>query len=122
MTQKLFQFQCDKEGTLFYYQHGSLQTARAIINRCPVCGSKRVKATGCAYKGIDESALPSRADARLIAAASELLRHLRDAVANLNVTFPRESGGPMRDAIHRYEQIIAKACPSLADSPEVRNG
>lgn len=53
----LYQFQCQKEGTLFYYQTtGSRQTARAVVHRCPVCGSKRTDTTGREYPEVDESA------------------------------------------------------------------
>ena len=50
---KLIQFQCLKEGTLFYYQH-TLSWARNNINCCPSCGSKRVKITGRIYPALDE--------------------------------------------------------------------
>ena len=39
---KLFQFQCKREGTLFYYQHYSASWARSNISHCPLCGSKQV--------------------------------------------------------------------------------
>lgn len=50
----LVQFQCEKEGTLFYYQHESVQRARTIVARCPVCGSTRVKVLR-AFPAIDET-------------------------------------------------------------------
>lgn len=41
----LYQFQCQKEGTLFYYQHaGNRSTVHAIVHCCPLCQSVRVKA------------------------------------------------------------------------------
>jgi hypothetical protein len=52
----LIQFQCKREGTLFYYQHGRAQAARSIVTRCPVCGSGRVVATGREFPDVDESA------------------------------------------------------------------
>ena len=52
---RLMQFQCQKEGTLFYYQHEERQCAY-LVSHCPVCGSKRVKATGREYAPVDETA------------------------------------------------------------------
>ena len=51
---RLIQFQCQKEGTLFYYQHDR-QTARSLVNHCPVCGSKRVQETGRGFNSVDEN-------------------------------------------------------------------
>jgi hypothetical protein len=54
---RLYQFQCQREGTLFYYQHDPRATPNTllyIVDRCPVCGSRRVKLTGREYPGIDE--------------------------------------------------------------------
>lgn len=48
----LYQFMCQKEGSLFYYQHGG--NATGIIDHCPVCGSKRVEPTGRVYPDVDE--------------------------------------------------------------------
>lgn len=56
----MYQFQCEKEGTLFYYQHGSRQAARALITHCPVCWSDRVNATGRIYAEVDEAAKVER--------------------------------------------------------------
>lgn len=50
----LVQFQCEAEGTLFYYQH-TRQGARTIVDRCPVCGSTKVAATGRTYSAVDEA-------------------------------------------------------------------
>jgi hypothetical protein len=52
---KLFQFQCQREGTLFYYQSG-MQYASSLffVGRCPVCGSKRVQPTGRTFTAINE--------------------------------------------------------------------
>jgi hypothetical protein len=52
-TQKLFQFQCQKEGSLFYYQSGMRSPAN-LLNHCPLCGSARVLPTGRTYPGVDE--------------------------------------------------------------------
>ena len=54
MTTKLVQFQCQREGTLFYYQH-TRQGARGIVSRCPVCGSKRIVATWREFDAVDEN-------------------------------------------------------------------
>jgi len=53
---KLFQFQCVKEGTLFYYQTGlTVRSSRQyVITRCPVCGSTRVLETGRSYPPLNE--------------------------------------------------------------------
>ena len=51
---QLIQFQCQKEGSIFYYQHDR-QTARSIVGHCPVCGSKRVKETGRGFNSVDEN-------------------------------------------------------------------
>ena len=50
---KLIQFQCGREGTLFYYQ--SAGNASHIVGYCPACGSKRVKPTGREYPPVDET-------------------------------------------------------------------
>jgi hypothetical protein len=54
MTQVLVQFQCQKEGSLFYYQHIDVRMARYLARHCPVCGSKRIRATGRIYPAVDE--------------------------------------------------------------------
>ena len=50
---KLWQFQCQREGTLFYYQHSTKPSH--MVERCPVCGSSRVELTGRTYPAIDEA-------------------------------------------------------------------
>ena len=52
----LIQFQCNKEGTLFYYQAQSEQYALPIITSCPACRSIRVAPTGRTWPDINESA------------------------------------------------------------------
>lgn len=52
----LWQFQCMKEGTLFYYQHGNQWSPRHLIERCPLCGSRNVRETGRSYPDVDEHA------------------------------------------------------------------
>lgn len=54
---KLWQFQCQREGTVFYYQHGF--NPSHIVQSCPVCGSKRIELTGRIYPAVDEES-PSR--------------------------------------------------------------
>lgn len=53
---KLFQFQCQKEGTLFYYQSGFSYAGSlsGIIRRCPICGSRRIETTGRVFPGVAE--------------------------------------------------------------------
>jgi|HubBroStandDraft_4_1064222.scaffolds.fasta_scaffold00070_64 hypothetical protein len=51
----LWQYQCGKEGTMFYYQYGgTFRPASHIVERCPVCGSKRVKMTGRKFHDVEE--------------------------------------------------------------------
>jgi hypothetical protein len=52
MRDRLIQFQCEREGTLFYYQTSLMRVPWQM--RCPVCGSKRVEQTGREYEAIDE--------------------------------------------------------------------
>ena len=51
--ERLIQYQCQKEGTLFYYQTGVLQPN--FDWRCPLCGSKRVQKTGRTFPAVDEN-------------------------------------------------------------------
>ena len=51
---KLYQYRCDAEGTLFYYQHGSAPPPTHIVETCPVCGAKGVAPTGREYEPVDE--------------------------------------------------------------------
>lgn len=51
----LIQFQCQREGTLFYYQHQNARYARALVRKCPICGSSRVETTGREYRDVDEA-------------------------------------------------------------------
>ena len=39
----LWQYQCQQEGSLFYYQHGSKAPPDHILECCPICGSKRIR-------------------------------------------------------------------------------
>ena len=50
-----FQFQCDKEGSLFYFQTISAQTANVVVHRCPLCGTTRISTTGRKYTGVNET-------------------------------------------------------------------
>jgi hypothetical protein len=57
-AERLIQFQCGREGTLFYYQTSVKRPH--FVNHCPVCGSKRVTPTGRDYRAVEEnSPLPS---------------------------------------------------------------
>lgn len=51
--ERLVQFQCGREGTLFYYQSSMIQVL--FVDHCPVCGSKRVLITGREYPAVDEN-------------------------------------------------------------------
>ena len=51
---RLIQFQCGREGTLFYYQTGVISPF--FVEWCPVCGSKRVTQTGRIFPPVDENA------------------------------------------------------------------
>lgn len=53
MKDRLIQYQCQREGTLFYYQTGVLNPW--FINNCPLCGSKRVIATGRTFAPVKET-------------------------------------------------------------------
>lgn len=48
----LIQFQCQREGTLFYYQ--SSMKRLPWVMRCPLCGSKRTDETGRRFPDVDE--------------------------------------------------------------------
>jgi len=52
----LIQLECLKEGTLFYYQHGTTGSIRHIVDHCPVCGTTRIRETGRRYDDVDEFA------------------------------------------------------------------
>ena len=52
MTNRLIQFQCQREGTIFYYQT-SLRRIPFVLH-CPICKSKRTKETGRTYAAVDE--------------------------------------------------------------------
>jgi Zn finger protein HypA/HybF involved in hydrogenase expression len=53
MNERLIQFQCEREGTLFYYQSNRVNVC--VVARCPVCGSTRVNETGREYPALDET-------------------------------------------------------------------
>lgn len=50
--QRLIQYQCQREGSLFYYQTAVLRPS--FIDHCPVCGSRRVRATGRVFRAVKE--------------------------------------------------------------------
>ncbi len=60
-NERLIQFQCQKEGTLFYYQ-SSIQNA-FFVTHCPVCGSSRTEPTGREYVGVNETYKMTEAEA-----------------------------------------------------------
>ena len=49
----LHQFQCQTEGTLFYYRHQGKLPAH-IVEFCPVCGAKDVGPTGRTFPDVNE--------------------------------------------------------------------
>ena len=55
---RLVQFQCQKEGTLFYYQTGVMSPY--FITRCPMCGSRRISMTGRTFAPLPEFRLTGR--------------------------------------------------------------
>ena len=63
MGNHLYQFQCQKEGTLFYYQHGCASSATMLVERCPVCGSRRVELIR-AFPPVEETGGPEVVDYR----------------------------------------------------------
>ena len=50
----LYQYQCQKEGTLFYNQHGMKPIPSHIVEHCPVCGGDEVALASRKYPGLDE--------------------------------------------------------------------
>jgi len=56
---RLIQFQCHRQGTLFYYVSGMIGSLPYPLC-CPMCGSKRVEATGREVAGFDENNVPER--------------------------------------------------------------
>lgn len=52
LTRQLIQMQCQREGTLFYYQ--TVLRTSTLPERCPMCGSKRVMPTGRVYPPVAE--------------------------------------------------------------------
>lgn len=63
MAKELRQFQCQREGDIFYFQHDEPGSWLHLVSFCPVCGSKRVKETGRRYPGVNETA-PRSGDRR----------------------------------------------------------
>ncbi len=52
----LLQYQCQKEGDLFYHQQDtSAGTHTGLITFCPVCGTQMVEPTGRRYANLEES-------------------------------------------------------------------
>ena len=56
----LYQYQCQEEGTLFYYQERNPWTPHHLVDFCPVCGTADVAPTGRVYPAVDERAPPVR--------------------------------------------------------------
>jgi DNA-directed RNA polymerase subunit RPC12/RpoP len=51
--ERLWQYQCMREGTIFYYQH-AMKPHSEMITRCPMCGSKRLRRTRV-FPGVRET-------------------------------------------------------------------
>ena len=58
-SERLFQFQCQRDGTLFYYQTADRKPA--VVGWCPVCGSTRVQPTWRIYSPVAERETARRA-------------------------------------------------------------
>lgn len=52
-NERLIQFQCQREGTLFYYQTGVMNPG--FVRQCPLCGSTRVDRTGRVFRAVNEN-------------------------------------------------------------------
>lgn len=50
--ERLIQFQCGWEGSIFYYQTPLLHLSFRV--RCPICGSQKVEETGRVFAPVDE--------------------------------------------------------------------
>lgn len=52
----LYQFECLKEHSLFYYQHGGKSTTVGnVVSHCPVCSTTRIRLTGRQYHDVEET-------------------------------------------------------------------
>lgn len=53
---RLYQYQCQRDGTLFYYQTGlQVRSNRmSVVSCCPVCRSNRIEETGRSFAAIKE--------------------------------------------------------------------
>lgn len=61
--QRLIQFQCQREGSIFYYQTSiDLPCNRQFVCRCPICGSKRIEETGRTFTPVNERKRLRQAD------------------------------------------------------------
>ena len=55
MQQFLHQFECLKNGSLFYFQSATKKPS-AFVSLCPLCGSTSVVPTGRIFPALDELA------------------------------------------------------------------
>ena len=89
---KLCQYQCNTEGSLFYYQHGSSPVPTHIVEHCPVCGSKGVALTGREYEPVDERQPLWGPVARTVTGLDET--ESDDIALEVEVTFGTPEGEP----------------------------
>ena len=89
---KLCQYQCNTEGSLFYYQHGSSPVPTHIVEHCPVCGSKGVALTGREYEPVDERQPLWGPVARTVIGLDET--ESEDIALEVEVTFGTPEGEP----------------------------
>ena len=89
---KLYQYRCDAEGTLFYYQHGSAPPPTHIVETCPVCGTKGVALTGREYEPVDEQQPLWGPVTRTVVGLDET--ESEDISLEAVVTFSSPSGAP----------------------------
>ena len=89
---KLCQYQCNAEGSLFYYQHGSNPVPTHIVEHCPVCGSKGVALTGREYEPVDEQQPLWGPVTRTVVSLDET--ESEDISLEVEVTFSAPEGEP----------------------------
>lgn len=54
MNERLIQFQCQHDGSIFYYQTSiKVPSNRQFVCRCPLCGSKRIEETGRTFAPVN---------------------------------------------------------------------
>lgn len=97
---RLYQYQCDAEGSLFYYQHESKPIPSHIVEHCPVCGSKGVALTGREYEPVDEQARLWGPIARTVLGLDE--SESEDISLEVEVTFGSPEGEPTEQSFWEF--------------------